>query len=261
MRIYDYMNRENDNSYKHNFVYGLTHKIEKWMYIGTKSSDETPVDVIGKTYFTSSDYVFDEFKYDSNMFEITIIQDFESRSNAIILESALHKQFDVKNNPYFMNKMNQTLSGFDTSGWITPTKACNYCQKEIGGGNLKRHEKACKSNPNKKHTNRKKYFCKFCNLSISKIEKHEKTCKLNPDREEYYKKVKCKYCKCEFVSASIGTHQKRCKLNPNPEKINWKVKLCQFCNIEINSPLLLRHEKACKSNPNKKHTKNYKGVI
>ncbi len=115
-KTYDYLYRLNDTKYTHNYVYLIQHKVTLMMYTGARSCNIYPKDDIGVKYFTSSKYVKSDFKKNPQNYNIWVIQDFKLRSDAIILESALHKQHDVKCNKMFHNRSNQTISGFDTTG-------------------------------------------------------------------------------------------------------------------------------------------------
>ena len=58
---------------RHHFIYRLTYNINRMHYYGSKTSKNKPIDVIGKTYFTSSKYVEPIFRNNPNNFKIKII--------------------------------------------------------------------------------------------------------------------------------------------------------------------------------------------
>jgi uncharacterized protein YacL (UPF0231 family) len=72
------------------YVYKLTHKITKQIYIGMRSAN---VDVaendLGKKYFTSSSKV----KKDFNMFDVEIVAYCKSHEDAFLLENQLIESY------------------------------------------------------------------------------------------------------------------------------------------------------------------------
>ena len=103
---------------KNNFVYLIWNKITHKKYIGVKSSDLEPYDVIGKKYFSSSrdkDFI-NEQKEHPERFKYRVLKNFKSRKEAIELECLLHKKYDVACDEKFYNRACQTSVGFDTGG-------------------------------------------------------------------------------------------------------------------------------------------------
>lgn len=79
---------------KNNFVYLIWNKITHKKYIGVKSSDLEPYDVIGKKYFSSSrdkDFI-NEQKEHPERFKYRVLKNFKRRKEAIELECLLHKK-------------------------------------------------------------------------------------------------------------------------------------------------------------------------
>ena len=88
-------------------------------YYGSRSESLGIIkESVGITYFTSSkDKDFREgFKSNPESFKIKIIKKFNNKSDKIIFESYLHQKFNVRDHANFINKMNQTYYGFDTTG-------------------------------------------------------------------------------------------------------------------------------------------------
>lgn len=104
--------------YKNNFVYLIWNKITHKKYIGVKSSDLEPYDVIGKKYFSSSrdkDFI-NEQKEHPERFKYRVLKNFKSRKEAIELECFLHKKYDVAKSTDFYNLSLQVSEGFDVTG-------------------------------------------------------------------------------------------------------------------------------------------------
>ncbi len=112
-KVYNFLNKK-DDKYEHNYVYLLIERNTHMMYPGVRSSNTTPLQDLGISYFTSSQYI--NFKTNPENWDYIIVGDYSRRSDAVCLESALHKQHDVKNNSMFYNKCNQTITGFDYTG-------------------------------------------------------------------------------------------------------------------------------------------------
>jgi len=102
----------------YHYVYRITSLIENKHYYGMRSSSIKPELDLGIKYFTSStDLEFkNDFKQNPYNYKLKIISTFENRNDAILLEIKLHKKFNVKINPSFYNKYNQTSTGFDRAG-------------------------------------------------------------------------------------------------------------------------------------------------
>ena len=103
--------------YKNNFVYLIYNKTNRRMYIGVKSSDADPRDVIGVTYFSSSlDPAFiEDQKANPDHYRYRVLANFDNRQDALNLEVALHERYDVARNPRFYNMARQTSVRFTTS--------------------------------------------------------------------------------------------------------------------------------------------------
>jgi len=107
-------------NYKYHYVYRITNIKTKMYYYGDRSCNCQPLEDIGKQYFSSFTNKF--FKIDQlnnpQDYKYKIIKIFKTcREDAKQLEVDLHKRFDVKNNPKFINRANQELSGFSFSDY------------------------------------------------------------------------------------------------------------------------------------------------
>lgn len=104
--------------YKNNFVYLIWHKITHKKYIGTKSTNKEPYDVIGKRYFSSStdkDFINEQREHPEN-FRYKVLKNFDNRDDAIKLECELHKKYNVVSSDEFYNLSAQKCTGFDITG-------------------------------------------------------------------------------------------------------------------------------------------------
>lgn len=105
--------------YKYHYVYRITNVVTGYHYYGSKSCNEEPWENIGKKYFSNSTnklFIQDQ-KNNPKDYKYKVIKLFEScREDATELEMILHKKFDVKHHPKFINRSNQTSKKFDTTG-------------------------------------------------------------------------------------------------------------------------------------------------
>lgn len=100
---------------KYHYVYRITNLVTNMHYYGDRSCNCLPVDDLGIKYFSSfseSWFKKDQLKNPQN-YKYKIIKIFETcREDAKKLEVKLHARFDVRNHDRFINKANQTTSGF-----------------------------------------------------------------------------------------------------------------------------------------------------
>ena len=104
-----------NTKFQHNFVYLIWNKINHKKYIGTKSSNEEPKNVIGHTYFSCSadkDFMNEQKEHPEN-FRYKVLKDFKTRKEALNLECELHHRYKVDTNDDFYNRAMQTSDGFD----------------------------------------------------------------------------------------------------------------------------------------------------
>ena len=102
---------------KYHYVYRITNTKERKHYYGVRSSKVEPKLDLGIKYFSSStDKEFiKEQKENKTVFKYKIINQFNSREEAVKLEIKLHDKFNVGFNESFYNKCKQTSKGFDTT--------------------------------------------------------------------------------------------------------------------------------------------------
>jgi hypothetical protein len=86
-------------------------------YIGSRGTNKNPYDDIGKSYFSSSSNkeFIKEQKNNRERFFYVVLGNFKTREEALNLEIELHNKFNVKDNPLFYNKANQTSTKFTLS--------------------------------------------------------------------------------------------------------------------------------------------------
>ena len=120
-------------NYKYHYVYRITNKVTQMYYYGDRSCNCQPSEDIGIKYFSTSTlklFIKDQ-KVNPQDYKYKVVKIFETcREDAKQLEVDLHKKFDVKNHNKFINRANQTSSGFDTTG-ITPTREYNITLSQI----------------------------------------------------------------------------------------------------------------------------------
>lgn len=122
-------------NYKYHYVYRITNVITEMFYYGDRSCNCHPSEDIGIKYFSTSSlklFINDQ-KENPQDYKYKIVRIFEScRTDAKQLEVELHKRFDVKNNKKFINRSNQTSSGFsngDISGEANPMFGRNHTEE------------------------------------------------------------------------------------------------------------------------------------
>lgn len=106
-------------TYNYYYVYRISNIITGMHYYGDRACNCHPKEDLGISYFSSyTNKLFEvDQKNNPNHYKYKIIKIFETqRSDAKLLESFLHKKFDVKNHPLFINRANQTSKKFDTTG-------------------------------------------------------------------------------------------------------------------------------------------------
>jgi len=106
------------------YVYRITNIVTDYHYPGCRSA-EIPEEDIGIKYFSSSTnklFIQDQ-KNNPDDYKYKIVYTGDNRKDAISFEVKYHKRLDVKNHPKFLNKANQTSSGFDTKGSIQTLKS------------------------------------------------------------------------------------------------------------------------------------------
>jgi len=126
-------------NYKYHYVYRITNIITNMHYYGDRSCNCHPSEDIGIKYYSS--FTNRLFKQDQKEnpqdYKYKIIKIFETcREDAKQLEVDLHKKFDVKNHPKFINRANQTSSHFvggSNSMWV---KKALETKKKVGADGL-----------------------------------------------------------------------------------------------------------------------------
>jgi len=108
-------------NYKYHYVYRITNITTHMYYYGDRSCNCHPSEDIGIKYFSSfGNKLFKQDQLNNPQdYNYKVIKIFETcRKDAKQLEADLHSYFDVKNHIKFINRANQTSSGFDTTGCI-----------------------------------------------------------------------------------------------------------------------------------------------
>lgn len=104
----------------YHYAYRLTDISTGKHYMGIRSSKVEPLFDLGFRYFTSSkDSEFvKKFKDNPLQFKRKILRVFKTREESLKYEVKYHKRLNVKNNPFFINRSNQTVVFFDVSNTI-----------------------------------------------------------------------------------------------------------------------------------------------
>lgn len=99
---------------KFHYVYRITNLTTETHYYGSRTSKIEPIHDLGIHYFSSSsdkEFITDQINNPTN-YKYIIIRLFDTRKEAMLFESHLHKKFNVAHNTKFYNKSNVTSTGF-----------------------------------------------------------------------------------------------------------------------------------------------------
>ncbi len=108
----------------HHYTYSILHIPTHLEYLGTRSTNLEPKDDIGIKYFSSSsDKEFkDDQRKNPDDYRYLVLNNFDTREEALKHEIYLHNINDVGRNPKFINRAKQTATGFDAVGLEPPNK-------------------------------------------------------------------------------------------------------------------------------------------
>ena len=198
--------------YKYHYTYRITNRVEKKYYYGVHSCNCLPKEDIGVKYFSSTTlegFVKDQ-KANPQNYKYKVIKIFETRIEAVTHEIFLHKKFNVKMHNLFYNASNQTSTGFDAGGNMTPEHKENLVKANLGN----------KYNLGRKHSpevNAKKASKGEKNGMFGKKHPLERIDKISKNISKS-KQIKCicEYCSKESDKGNYGRwHGENCKMNPN----------------------------------------------
>ena len=105
---------------KYHYTYRITNTVEQKHYYGVRSSSIHPTQDLGLKYFSSStdkEFITNQ-KINPQNFKYKVIKIFETREEANLLESKLHKKFEVHKNKNFYNRYASNSKTFDTTGYV-----------------------------------------------------------------------------------------------------------------------------------------------
>lgn len=104
---------------KYNYVYQITNNINGMKYIGSRGTNNEPMEDL-KKYRSSSrnNTLKTELKNHPESFIYEILSLHDTRSESYIEESRLHKLYDVMNNNEFYNMTNHGSNKFTTCGMV-----------------------------------------------------------------------------------------------------------------------------------------------
>lgn len=106
---------------KHHYVYTIIEKSTGKKYIGVRSSELSPIEDLGKCYFSSSTnkkFISNQ-KNNPDDYEYIINSIHENRNEANDEEIKLHELYNVSSSDDFYNKSKATSSSFSTIGNVT----------------------------------------------------------------------------------------------------------------------------------------------
>lgn len=234
--------------FKNNFVYLILNKTNHKKYIGVKSCDEDPKDVIGKKYFSSSSdkNFIKEQKEFPERFKYRVLKNFKTREEALNLEIYLHEAYNVDKSEEFYNLSKQTSIkfSFSESQGLTGEKNGMYGKKRTkeekekiskAVKNALKNFKKYFSERSKKfweeHPELKEVYSKNASEQFKKLWQNEEYKEKMKKRDEKnrkhlqelarknflegkgcYKKIKCPYCGKEVQAGVYGRlHGEKCK--------------------------------------------------
>lgn len=123
--------------YTYHYVYRISNILLHKHYYGVRSTNRSPIDDLGKKYFSSStdrQFISDQKENPSN-YKYKIVKVFETRLEAIAHEIFLHERFNVAINPSFYNRSKQKIAGFDRTGmspWMKGKTHSDETKLKIG---------------------------------------------------------------------------------------------------------------------------------
>jgi len=107
--------------YNYHYTYRITNIKTRYHYSGSRSCNCLPIKDIGYTYFSSSTnklFIQDQKNNPSDYIYKVVYINEQSREFATNFEIKYHKRLNVRDHKKFINKNNQTSSGFDRTGTI-----------------------------------------------------------------------------------------------------------------------------------------------
>ncbi len=197
--------------YKYHYTYRITNIIEKKYYYGVHSCNCLPKEDIGVKYFSSSkkEFVKDQ-KQNPQNYKYKVIKIFKTRVEAVAHEIFLHKKFNVKMHKLFYNASNQTSTGFDAGGNMTPQHKENLIKSNLGNTwNIgRKHSSEVNAKKASKGDKNGMYGEKHPPQRIDKISK-------NIIKSKQIKCI-CEFCSKESDKGNYNRwHGENCKMNPN----------------------------------------------
>jgi hypothetical protein len=163
----------------YHYTYLITNCQEEKYYIGSRSCDRLPEDDLGKKYFSSSrNYHFiKDQKTNRENYHYQILETFQTKEEALLMEISLHDYFDVGRNERFYNLAKATSTGFDVTGMKRPPRSAEYRAKLSAGNKGKRRTEEEKKhlseiNTGAVHTDEAKKKISDAKKGISPSEEH-----------------------------------------------------------------------------------------
>lgn len=232
------------------YVYKITCRSTGQYYFGYRKrhvrKNRQPEDDLWIHYYTSSTDIKRLIdRYSRNDFDAAIVFKGFDADDCFWVEQDL-----IKTNLADPLCINKTYHDRDKGHkvFVASSQPCDYCQKEIGSGNILKHQVACKSNPNRVSKTRDRFPCKYCGeLRIpGSLTSHERSCAANPCPVKNINKKagtgQCQFCSQHFNLIGLKKHERKCDFN-----LEWTTKTfkCVQCEQTIASRKRSKHTKSC----------------
>ncbi len=222
-----------DSDGRIHYIYRVTRIKDKQHYYGSRSELlEVEEATIGYKYFTSSDYVKEDFKKNPSNYYFKVIRYFNNRVDKIIFESYLHQKFNVKAHRRFFNRMNCTPFGIDNTG-----NPCSVETKEKMSMSSMKNSAEIKADPIRREKRRQ-----------SLIKMHIEI-KADPKRKEnrHHNQSAAAFKAQAEIKLDLVKYQRRCERSSNSHSVaiyqfdeNWvfvkKYKGAAAAAVELGYP-------------------------
>jgi hypothetical protein len=234
------------------YVYKVTLRPTGQYYFGFRKRHVTekrlPENDLWLHYFTSSNEIAELLKgYSANQFDAQIVHKGFDLDGCFWIEQELIKQhFDdslLLNKTYHDKELGHRV-------FISAQEQCTFCQKTVDRGNIDRHQKSCRSNPDRVTQKRPRFSCAFCGVTRipGSIIAHERSCSKNPNAVRVKNKSAgsdtCTYCKLSFNLIGLPKHERTCDQNLETQKT---VTECPYCHKSIRAKTRSMHVAKCAS--------------
>ena len=230
------------------FVYFLQFSSGK-KYIGSRTKQGCHPSQLGKTYFTSSEYVKRHLKEGNTITKKVIIKEFESGQNkeALELEALCQKKVDAASNGSYLNEHNGD-GKFSAAGKV-------IARNKNTGENLFVSCEEFENNPNLEHVSKGKVSARN-KITGKKLHVTKEELKNNPDLEHVHKGKAT--VRNKITGEKLHVTKEELKSNPDLEHLN-KGKV--VARNKITGEKLHVTKDEFKNNPNLEHVHKGKATV